>query len=77
MSINLNQIFILVKILKSPFLSFRIIVKGAGGGLGSAGVGSSRGASVMSVLELHKNEEIYVLVGQSGEHACIKVISFD
>lgn len=52
---------------------FRIIVKGAGGGLGSAGVGSSRGASVMSVIELHKNEEIYILVGQSGEHSCIKV----
>lgn len=51
----------------------RIIVKGAGGGLGSAGVGSSRGATVMSVIELHKNEEIYVLVGQSGEHSCIKV----
>lgn len=26
----------------------------------------------MSVLELHKDEEIYFLVGQKGEHACIK-----
>lgn len=51
---------------------YTIIAKGAGGGLGSGGVGSSRGAMVLSVLELHKDEEIYILVGQSGEHACIK-----
>lgn len=51
---------------------FRIIAKGAGGGLGSGGVSSSRGSIVSSVIELHKDEEIYILVGQSGEHACIK-----
>lgn len=51
---------------------FRIIAKGAGGGLGSGGVSSSRGAIVSSVIELHKDEEIYILVGQNGEHACIK-----
>lgn len=51
---------------------FRIIAKGAGGGLGSGGVSSSRGAIVSSVLELHKDEEIFILVGQTGEHACIK-----
>lgn len=51
---------------------YTIIAKGAGGGLGSGGVGSSRGAMVTAVLELHKDEEINVLVGQSGEHACIK-----
>lgn len=51
---------------------FRIIAKGAGGGLGSGGVSSSRGAIVSSVLELHKDEEIFILVGQNGEHACIK-----
>lgn len=50
----------------------RIIAKGAGGGLGSGGVGSSRGALVVSVMELNKDEEIYLLVGQAGEHACIK-----
>lgn len=50
----------------------RIIAKGAGGGLGSGGVSSSRGAIVSSVIELHKDEEIYILVGQNGEHACIK-----
>lgn len=52
--------------------SCRLISKGASGGLGSGGVGSSRGSIVLTVLELHKDEEIYVLVGQSGEHACIK-----
>lgn len=30
----------------------------------------------MSVLELHKDEEIYMLVGQHGEHACIKSMGF-
>lgn len=50
----------------------RIIAKGAGGGLGSGGVGSSRGALAVSVLELHRDEEIHVLIGQTGEHACIK-----
>jgi anaplastic lymphoma kinase len=51
---------------------FSIIAKGASGGLGSGGVSSSRGAIVSSVIELHKDEEIYVLVGQMGENACIK-----
>ncbi|XP_055534113.1 tyrosine-protein kinase receptor [Wyeomyia smithii] len=55
---------------------YTIIAKGAGGGLGSGGVGSSRGALVLSVLELHKDEEIYILVGQSGEHACIKSMGY-
>lgn len=51
---------------------YRIIAKGAGGGLGSRGLGSSRGALAISVFELHKDERIYVLVGQKGENACIK-----
>ncbi|XP_038108523.1 ALK tyrosine kinase receptor [Culex quinquefasciatus] len=55
---------------------YTIIAKGAGGGLGSGGVGSSRGAMVLSVLELHKDEEIFILVGQSGEHACIKSMGY-
>lgn len=58
--------------LNSVTYIFRIIAKGAGGGLGSGGVSSSRGAIVSSVIELHKDEEIYILVGQNGEHACIK-----
>jgi len=49
-----------------------VIAKGAGGGLGSGGIGSSRGAVSVAVLELHKNEELYILVGQQGENACIK-----
>lgn len=51
---------------------FSIIAKGAGGGLGSRGFGSSRGALAVSVFELHKDEKIFVLVGQQGESACIK-----
>lgn len=39
-------------------------------------MGSSRGALVVSVLELHKDEEIYFLVGQKGEHACIKSMGY-
>lgn len=54
----------------------RLIVKGAGGGLGSGGVGSSRGARAVSVLELHKDEEIHFLIGQKGEHACIKSMGY-
>lgn len=30
----------------------------------------------MTVLELHKDEEIYILVGQQGENACIKSMGF-
>lgn len=40
--------------------------------MGSRGVGSSRGALAVSVFELHKDEKIYILVGQKGENACIK-----
>jgi anaplastic lymphoma kinase len=52
----------------------RVIIKGAGGGLGSGASGSSRGTIVSSVLELHKDEEIYFIVGQNGEHACVKTM---
>ncbi|KAI8039940.1 hypothetical protein M5D96_007365 [Drosophila gunungcola] len=51
---------------------YTIIAKGASGGLGSGGVGSSRGSVAVAVLELHKHEELYFLVGQQGENACIK-----
>lgn len=40
--------------------------------MGSRGFGSSRGALAVSVFELHKDEQIYILVGQQGESACIK-----
>ncbi|KAM7344585.1 anaplastic lymphoma kinase [Cochliomyia hominivorax] len=55
---------------------YTFIVKGASGGLGSGGVGSSRGAVAVAVLELHKNEELYILVGQQGENACIKSLGY-
>lgn len=48
-------------------------MKGASGGLGSAGVGSSRGTVIMALLSLRKNEELYFLVGQQGENACVKM----
>lgn len=58
--------------MSSLSLITRIIAKGAGGGLGSGGVSSSRGTIVSSVIELHKDEEIHILVGQSGENGCIR-----
>lgn len=30
----------------------------------------------MSVLELHRDEEIHMLIGQKGEHACIKSMGY-
>lgn len=44
--------------------------------MGSRGIGSSRGALAVSVFELHKDEDIYLLVGQQGEHACIKSFGY-
>lgn len=43
--------------------------------MASGGVGSSRGALAASVFELHKDENIYILVGQRGEYACSKAFS--
>jgi len=54
---------------KCTTIHSRIIAKGASGGLGSGGVGSSRGSVAVAVLELHKHEELYFLVGQQGENA--------
>ena len=65
--------------IEFPFINFPVfsfIVKGASGGLGSGGVGSSRGAVAVAVLELHKNEELYILVGQQGENGCIKSLGY-
>lgn len=39
-------------------------------------MGTSRGARIVTVLELHKEELLYVLVGQKGEHACIKSMGY-
>lgn len=48
-------------------------MEGASGGKGSGGMGSSRGAMVRVVIELRKGQEVYMLVGQEGTNACIKV----
>lgn len=65
-----------IKTIYICFSRYSIIAKGAGGGLGSGGVGSSRGAMAISVLELHLDEEIHFLIGQKGEHACIKSMGY-
>lgn len=36
-------------------------------------MGSSRGAMVRMVVELRKGQEFYILVGQEGSDACLKV----
>ncbi|GFG39571.1 hypothetical protein Cfor_01001, partial [Coptotermes formosanus] len=48
---------------------YTIIAKGASGGLGPNG-GSSSGAIVRTVVELHRGQHLYVLVGQEGSSAC-------
>lgn len=54
---------------------YTIIATGASGGLGSAWTGVSHAASVRALVELHKSERIYVLVGQQGLNACKKTLS--
>lgn len=39
-------------------------------------MGSSRGALAISVFELHKDEDIYILIGQKGEDACTKTVCY-
>lgn len=36
-------------------------------------MGSSRGAMVRMVIELRKGQEFFILVGQEGSNACLKV----
>lgn len=52
---------------------YRFFLFGASGGKGSGGMGSSRGAMVRMVVELRKGQEFYILVGQEGANACLKV----
>ncbi|CAB3247223.1 unnamed protein product [Arctia plantaginis] len=54
---------------------YTIIATGASGGLGSAWAGVSHAASVRVLMELHKAERLYVLVGQKGLSACKKTLS--
>ncbi|KAJ0170445.1 hypothetical protein K1T71_013816 [Dendrolimus kikuchii] len=52
-----------------------IIATGASGGLGSAWAGVSHGAQARALFELHKNERIYMMIGQQGLNACKKTLS--
>jgi anaplastic lymphoma kinase len=40
-------------------------------------MGSSRGAMVRVVVELRKGQEIYMLVGQEGNSACVKSLGHE
>lgn len=52
---------------------FRIIARGARGGKGADGMGISKGATAIAVVELSKNQQLHILVGQEGGDACRKV----
>ncbi|XP_013112303.2 ALK tyrosine kinase receptor-like [Stomoxys calcitrans] len=54
------------KVPRTGFCTF--IVKGAGGGFAFTVGGTSRGAVVFTILELYKDEEIYLLIGQQGRN---------
>ncbi|XP_022828463.1 ALK tyrosine kinase receptor [Spodoptera litura] len=54
---------------------YTLIATGASGGLGSAWAGVSHAAAVRALVELHKGERVYVLVGQQGVNACKKTLS--
>ncbi|XP_046399789.1 ALK tyrosine kinase receptor-like isoform X2 [Ischnura elegans] len=51
---------------------YTIVARGASGGKGSDGVGTSLGSTVRGVLELRAGEPLYFLVGQEGVNACTK-----
>ncbi|XP_071450132.1 tyrosine-protein kinase receptor-like [Hetaerina americana] len=51
---------------------YTIIARGASGGRGSDGAGTSLGATVRGVLELRAGEPLYFLIGQEGVSACAK-----
>ncbi|KAH9639896.1 hypothetical protein HF086_012490, partial [Spodoptera exigua] len=53
----------------------KLIATGASGGLGSAWAGVSHAAAVRALVELHKSERVYILVGQQGINACKKTLS--
>jgi hypothetical protein len=52
---------------------FSIIARGARGGKGADGMGISKGATAIAVIELSKHQQLYILVGQEGGDACRKV----
>ncbi|XP_067007644.2 leukocyte tyrosine kinase receptor isoform X2 [Anabrus simplex] len=51
---------------------YTLIAKGAGGGYGSDGNGSSYGAVARLIVELHKGQRLFILVGQEGTSACLR-----
>lgn len=55
------------------FFSNSLIGKGARGGRGASGTGSTWGALVRGVVELEKGDQLYFMVGQPGNDACPKV----
>lgn len=54
-------------------LDFRIVARGARGGKGADGMGISKGATAVVVVELYKGQTLHILVGQEGGDACRKV----
>jgi len=56
---------------------FSIIARGARGGKGADGMGISKGATAIAVVELTKHQQLHILVGQEGGDACRKVRVFE
>lgn len=71
--IRKHIIKVIIKLLLLIGKYLRFILAGASGGKGSTGEGSSRGATIRTVVELRKNQEVFILVGQEGNSACVKV----
>ncbi|XP_017768942.1 PREDICTED: leukocyte tyrosine kinase receptor [Nicrophorus vespilloides] len=77
---------VIVRVLREPGLNgvqrwivpsdnyYTFILYGASGGKGSSGMGSSKGAMIRVVLELRKGQELYMLIGQEGTSACVKIL---
>jgi len=59
------------------FVCFSIIARGARGGKGADGMGISKGATAIAVVELSKHQKLHILVGQEGGDACRKVRVFE
>merc|ERR1719447_965655 len=50
---------------------YTVVAKGGSGGHGRLSRKSSHGATLLAIMELHKGEVLYILVGQEGESACV------
>ncbi|XP_050426861.1 tyrosine-protein kinase receptor-like [Adelges cooleyi] len=51
---------------------YTVIASGARGGKGADGMGISKGATSIAVVEMAKNLQLHILVGQEGGDACKK-----